>query len=202
MTSKFSVTLVSAVLSFGLTLTATAQSDALRQLYATSATIPTNIEGIRTYPAPPEGFNALTASDEELAAYGIPLRPDEEQDPDGYRHWTRVALLMSSPRHRWNGALKPRKGHGNLATGVPSEEGAQGTTFGATSVSGHGWSGVVNTLPLTTWSSSQSFSWVNGEFIVPGRNRLLPAGEATSATATPTRHRSGLAWAVFGRKPR
>ncbi|MGA8647748.1 MAG: G1 family glutamic endopeptidase [Candidatus Sulfotelmatobacter sp.] len=167
MTSKFSVTLVSAVLSFGLTLTAAAQSDALRSLYQSSATIPTNIEGIFTYPAPPEGFNALAASDEELAAYGIPLRPDKVQDPDGYRQWTRLALLMSNPHNRWYGELKPRKARSSLATASPAAAGEQGTTFGATSPTSSNWSGVVNTLSSTKWSNKESFSWVTGEFNVP-----------------------------------
>ena len=146
---------------------AVAQSDALRQLYETSATISTSIEGIRAYPAPPESFNALNASDEELAAYGIPLRPDKVEDPRGYLQWTRVALLMSNPRTRWYGELKPRKARGSLGNFVLSAEGMQGTKFGTTSVTGKGWSGVVNTVAGTKWSKSTSFSWVKAEFPVP-----------------------------------
>jgi|HubBroStandDraft_6_1064221.scaffolds.fasta_scaffold189694_2 hypothetical protein len=156
--------------------TAAAQSDALRKLYETSATIPTNVESIHAYPAPPAGFDSLSASDEDLAAYGIPLRPDKVQDPEGYRHWTRVAQLMGNPHSRWYGELKPRPVHGALATAVPSSKQAQDTTFGATSVSGHGWSGVVNTVPGTTWSSSKSFSSVQGEFNVPAPQQAFASG--------------------------
>lgn len=176
MTSKFSVTLMLAVLSFGLTLTAAAQSDALRSLYQTSATIPTNVEGIFTYPAPPDGFNPLAASDEELAAYGIPLRPDKVEDPEGYRHWTRLAMLMSDPRNRWYGELKPRNARGSLATAVPAAAGAQVTPLTATSVTTPNWSGVVNTLPSLKWSSTKSFSWVNGEFNVPVPQQAFAIG--------------------------
>jgi len=176
MTSKFSVAFVLTVLSFGLTLTAAAQSDALLSLYQTSATIPTNIEGIFTYPAPPEGFNPMAASDEELAAYGIPLRPDKVQDPDGYRQWTRVAMLMSNPRNRWYGELKPRKARGSLASAVPAAAGAQVTPLTATGVTAPNWSGVVNTLPGKKWSSTKSFSWVHGEFNVPVPQQAFSIG--------------------------
>ena len=175
MTSKFSVTLVLAVLSFGLTLTAAAQSDVLRSLYETSATISTNVEGIFTYPAPPEGFNVLAASDEELAAYGIPLRPDKATDPDGYRQWTRLAMLMSNPRNRWYGELKPRKARSTLGIAVPAA-GEQATPLMATSATLNNWSGVVNTLPLTKWSSTKSFSWVTGEFNVPVPQQAFAPG--------------------------
>ena len=167
--SAKSLTVVATVLALMLCLAsaATAQSEALRRLYEASATIPTNIEGIRTYPAPPEGFDALTASDDELAAYGIPLRPDKVRDPSDYQQWTRVAMVMSNPRTRWYGELKPRKAHSSLGRVVPSASGTQGSTFGTTSVSGPGWSGVVNTIPGTKWSSQTSFSWVKAEFPVP-----------------------------------
>jgi hypothetical protein len=167
MNSKFSVALVLAVLSFGLTSAAAAQSDALRSLYQSSATISTNIDGIHAYPAPPEGFNALAASDEELAAYGIPLRPDKVQDPDAYRQWTRLAMLMSNPRNRWYGELKPRRVHGSLPTASPAAAAMQGTTFGASSATSKNWSGVVNTLGTKSFSTSKSFSWVQGKFNVP-----------------------------------
>lgn len=169
---------VTAVLALvaGFATVAAAQSDALRRLYETSATIPTNVESIHAYTAPPVGFDPLTASDEELAAYGIPLRPDKVQDPGGYRHWTRAALLMSDPHSRWYGELKPRPVHGVLATVAPSSKQAQETTFGATSVSGTGWSGVVNTVPGTTWSSSKSFSYVIGEFNVPAPQQAFASG--------------------------
>jgi hypothetical protein len=163
------LTAVTAVLALvaGFGTAAAAQSDAIRKLYETSATIPTNLEGIYAYPAPPAGFSVLNASDEELAAYGIPLRPDKVQDPRGYSQWTRVAQLMGNPRTRWNGELKPRKVHSRAAHAMPSAVGADATTFGASSGTEYGWSGVVNTLPLTKWSSTKSFSVVRAEFPLP-----------------------------------
>jgi hypothetical protein len=135
MLSAKTLTPVTAVLalmaSFGPA--AAAQSDALRALYETSANIPTNIGGISAYPVPSEGFDPLQATDEELAAYGIPLRPDKAQDPRGYSQWARVATLMSNPRSRWNGELKPRKVRGSVTQAIPSAPRAEETTFGTTS---------------------------------------------------------------------
>jgi hypothetical protein len=164
MTNNFTLPFV---VVFVLTLSAVAQTDATRAIYESAATIPTNFDGIRAYPAPPEGFNAQTASDEELAAYGIPPRPDQAQDSDGYRHWTRTALVMGNPRSRWQGELKPRKGRSSLPTAVEPPQEEQGTTFGASSYSSKNWSGAINTLPLSQWSSSKSFSRVTGYFNVP-----------------------------------
>jgi len=149
-----------------LTLTAGAQSDALRAIYERSATIPTNIEGIYAYPTPPEGFDPITASDQELAAYGLPLRPDKTTDLADYRQWTRLARLMSNPDARWYGELKPRKVHGNVAAVKPAASEEAAATFGVT-VQGPNWSGVVNTVPGIKWNSKTSFSYVKGEFNVP-----------------------------------
>jgi len=63
-----------AVVVMSFTMLATAQSDtaSVKAVYEASATVRTNIEGIRTFNAPPANFNPLKASDEELATYGFP----------------------------------------------------------------------------------------------------------------------------------
>jgi hypothetical protein len=93
--NKFATMLLTAVSGLGLSISSSAQSTEALALYESAATIPTNIEGIRTFPAPPANFQPLTASDEELAAYGFPPRPDQKGDPDSYRVWARA---MSIPR--------------------------------------------------------------------------------------------------------
>ena len=40
--------------------------------------IPTNLPGVKTALAPPDGFDPLAAWDDELATYGFPPRPDED----------------------------------------------------------------------------------------------------------------------------
>lgn len=39
---------------------------------------------------PPAGFDPLTASQDELAKYGIVPRPDRKSDPVSFRHWLRI----------------------------------------------------------------------------------------------------------------
>src|SRR5271169_3174757 len=49
--------------------------------------ISTNLPGVSTAPAPPAGFNPLRASDEALADYGFPPRPDQKAAPGAYSAW-------------------------------------------------------------------------------------------------------------------
>jgi hypothetical protein len=164
MNTQFKTMLVLVVFCLVVALSAAAQSDALRALYDASAAIPTNVEGIHTFPAPPPGFNALTASDEELAMYGFPFRPDKAADPQGYAVWARV---MRIPARRLNDELKPRRAQSGPARLVASPTAAPVTEHPATSATSNNWSGVVNTLPLTKYSSTKSFKVVNAEFTVP-----------------------------------
>src|ERR1700728_4540668 len=46
---------------------ATAQSDAVRAIYVSTATVRTNIPGIHSYAEPPKEFDPVTATDVELA---------------------------------------------------------------------------------------------------------------------------------------
>ena len=40
-----------------------------------------NMKGVRVFPPPPKGFDALAASKTELARHGIPQRPDPRTQP-------------------------------------------------------------------------------------------------------------------------
>src|ERR1700759_3787604 len=59
--------------------------------------IATNSREALTFRAPPEGFSAVTASDEQLAAYGFPPRPDQGAAPGAYASWAR-AMRASQTR--------------------------------------------------------------------------------------------------------
>ncbi|HJU11700.1 MAG TPA: hypothetical protein VJ728_12525 [Candidatus Binataceae bacterium] len=48
-----------------------------------------------TYPEPPAGFDPYTASNAELAHYGLPPRPDPHKSPELYRQWQK---MISVPR--------------------------------------------------------------------------------------------------------
>lgn len=162
--TQHSKTILVAAFCLGLTAAALAQSEAVRAIYQASASIPTNIEGIYTYPAPPAGFKPVTASDEELAAYGFPPRPDKVEDPHGYEVWARV---MSMPATRWFGELKAPGSHSHPATARLSQSQNSPAKFGASSGTTKNWSGVVNTLSSTSYSTTNSFCCVSAEFVVP-----------------------------------
>jgi len=48
---------------------------------------------VHFFPQPPEGFNPLTARPEDLARYGIPPKPDPDQQPALTRFWTEMYSL-------------------------------------------------------------------------------------------------------------
>jgi len=155
------------VMSF--TMLATAQSDnaAVRALYDASATVRTNIEGIRTFNSPPANFNPVTASDEQLATYGFPPRPDQATDPSGLAKWNKA---MSTPARRWNGELRPRQFQNQPMMEAKVPSGVQLTpsvSHVASTGESYNWSAIVNTNTLKKYSTTASFYYVFSEFNVP-----------------------------------
>jgi hypothetical protein len=162
--AKLSVLAVLGSLSLGLSTIATAESDAARAVRASAATVPTNIPGIYAYSEPPKGFNALMATDLELATYGFPPRPDKQGEPDRYALWERV---MKAVKIRWKGDLKalPPGTRGRIAVGSPAV--VHPETSGPRQISTNSASGVVLTNKLTAWNGKTSFSDITTEFTVP-----------------------------------
>jgi len=156
------------VLLFSFTMLATAQGDreAMGALYKASASVETNIPGVRTFHAPPTGFTPLTASDTELATYGFPPRPSKESDPQNYAKW---AKAMAAVKVRWNGKLTDM-GVSSMP-GKPAPAGAAAPTDAASASPGtvnyYNWSGFANTNKLKTWNKNTSFYYVVSEFNVP-----------------------------------
>lgn len=152
-------------LTGGLTTSAAAQSDAARLIYDSAATIETNIAGVRTFPSPPADFQPAKASDEALAMYGFPPRPDKQANPRGYAMWERA---MMGAKKRWNGQLKPHPeamSHPmQLAKHQPAQLNGSGTPVTYNSPN---WSGIANGNTLTKWNSKTSFTTVFSVFNVP-----------------------------------
>ena len=126
--SKFANLAILAVmvsLVLGFDAPAMAESDAVRAIYLSAATMPTSIAGVNTYPEPPKGFNPLTASDVELASYGFPQRPDRQAEPDHYAMWERAMLAA---KIHWNGKLRPAPTNGHVmepigaASSLPAQQ--------------------------------------------------------------------------------
>jgi len=51
---------------------------------------PTEMEGFYTRPSPPHNFDPTTASEEELAKFGLPKRPDQKKHLQAHALWHRV----------------------------------------------------------------------------------------------------------------
>jgi Peptidase A4 family len=162
---RLMVSLVSATaLAFGFTTLAAAQSTAARAVYDASAIVSTNVPGIRTFNAPPAGFNPLTASDEELAAYGFPPRPDSENDAEHYAKWARA---MAAAKTRWNGELKVTGSWSKAARPAQAPAGAPAISAGPSTGFFYNWSGFINTNTLQKYSTTNSFYFVVSDFNVP-----------------------------------
>lgn len=152
-------------LMFSFTILATAQMDrdAMGALYSASASVETNIAGVRTFNAPPQGFNPLNASETELASFGFPPRPSKETDPQNYAQWVRA---MAAAKNRWNGKLRDMG-----ASSMPAKPAHAPVTPDASATPGlryyYNWSGIANSNKLTKWNKNTSFYYVISSFNVP-----------------------------------
>ena len=174
---------LAAALGLSFATVAAAQSDVVRNLYVSAANIPTNVAGVHTYATPREGFNPLTASDEELATYGFPPRPDKQADADHYALWERA---MGAAKIRWHGELKPMpaSGHGTMPTGSLPQEGMAQVPAGPKQMPNINASGVVLSNTLKTWSNTASFNDIWTVISVPVAQLPFASGSCYSSGAT------------------
>jgi Peptidase A4 family len=161
---QFLALAISLGLLFGFSTATLAQSDreAVAAVYQASASIATNIRGISTFNEAPKGFDALKASDTELATYGFPPRPSPQTDPDRYAQWARA---MRAAKIRWNGQLRDMGAYSTGAKIVKTVEPAT-SAVPSTGLS-FNWSGIVNTNKLTTWNKNSSVYYVISSFNIP-----------------------------------
>lgn len=121
---------------------------------------PTNLAGVTTIDAPPEGFDPVSASDAELAYHGFPPRPDQYDNPKAYESWAR-AMKASKTR------LAPTLEQTNIFHG-PAKLNQKVSEPGTLSngLSSNSWSGYLASGG-TTYGSSAAFYYVYSEFVVP-----------------------------------
>jgi hypothetical protein len=118
--------------------------------------IATNLAAVTTSIAPPRGFDALQASDRDLANYGFPPRPDVNAHPKAYARWSK-ALTASKTR------IVPRLEMTNVYHG-PMRAGTQLTENTGTSSN---WSGAVVFSGATSYNTSTTFYYVYADYVVP-----------------------------------
>ena len=154
---KLTILAITASALLACTTIALGETDAVRAIYLSAGNVPTNLPNIHTYAEPPKGFNPLVASDEELATYGLPTRPDKEADPDHYRLWERA---MMAAKNRWHGDLSPmsHSGHQKMPVGSTQvqlvDQAQPQTTKSATDINA---AGVVLNNATKKWSNKTSF---------------------------------------------
>jgi hypothetical protein len=135
-------------------------------MYQKFATVPTEVPGITTFIEPSATFNALEATDQELAMYGFPPRPDKTADPQRYESW---AKMMIAPKARWKGPLKLTAHKMEAPPAAPTSQTAQVNY--QIQYENPSWSGFGNYKPISTYNTSRtslaSFSVAEAVFNVP-----------------------------------
>lgn len=166
---KFIATLCTVTLVLAAASLAVAQDDAsIRAIFAAAPKTATSVAGVSVFQAPPKGFNALTASWQELARYGLPQRPNQQTDPQRYARWVRAMTVLPSASHPTD--LKALPYHSSPAklitpqTGIAAPQAVSNVPGLANSGN---WSGVVNTNKLTKWNKVTSFNVIESDFVVP-----------------------------------
>ena len=106
----------------------------------------------------PAGFDAVHASDAQIAAFALPPRPDKAVAPDAYRKWERAMIA------RGKRVLAPLQEtaiyHGPMLR--PARSQVSDTTYTSSN-----WSGGVSTNALTNYNSNTSFYYILSDFVVP-----------------------------------
>ena len=115
---------------------------------------------IRTYEAPPPGFNPLAATPRLLLHHGFPARPDAKTEPKLRQMWDEA---LSRPRTWITPVFRevPGKSHGPALKPGSARARISASARIANATSGN-WSGSVAFAP-----AKRTFGWVAGQWTVP-----------------------------------
>jgi len=126
----------------------------------------TNLPGATTIEAPPAGFDPITASDEDLAWYGLPPRPDQNADPDGFAGW---AKAMRAAKTRIVPQLEQTSSFHGQGKGAGAS--AAQTTISTTTTHYNSlyipWMSGFYVLSGATSYGLPSFYYLKGNIVVP-----------------------------------
>jgi hypothetical protein len=130
-------------------------------------------------PAPPAGFNALAASNNELQRYGFPPRPDKKKDPSAYAFWT---TLVTLPAKR----VIPKQQATTLYNGPAMITSISQTphNFMPTGTTTKNWSGYANVAADGHYPFRPNNTYVYGVFSVPVAQQAYFTCSATSRYAS------------------
>jgi hypothetical protein len=146
-------------LLFAAPLAGTAQQPQLQKQLKPNE-LATNVAGVTTIAAPPAGFDALSASDQDLEYHGFPPKPDEVRAPKAFASWQKA---MKASKNRVTPVLEVTK---NFAGPAKLTAGTAATPATGTAANSYNWSGYVNTNGVTKYGST-SFYYIIGDYVVP-----------------------------------
>jgi hypothetical protein len=115
---------------------------------------------VRTYEAPPRGFNPLTATPRQLLHHGLPTRPDARAEPTLREMWNKA---FSRPRNWITPEFRQAAGksHGPALQPGKARNRVRTKTVVSNATSSN-WSGSVAIAP-----TRRTFGWVAGQWTVP-----------------------------------
>jgi hypothetical protein len=128
--------------------------------------IPTNLPGVTAFAPPPAGFDPIKATDEELADWGFPPRPDQTLFPEEYANWVRVRTALKT-------RIIPHLVQTNIVHG-PLQSAGDPESVENGSLKSLNWSGYVDVNDAKKYGSS-SFTDIGTTIVVP------PARQAFNA---------------------
>jgi len=140
---------------------AVAQRQDVSAIFAAAPKEPTNVGEVSIFAGPPKGFNALTATNAQLATYGLPQRPDQQINPKAYQHWERG--ILAAKTRASNLEAQPFSSREMMA----GKQTAEATGAGPAQYTSKNWSGAAAFNTLTKWSDSTSYTEVESVFNVP-----------------------------------
>jgi Peptidase A4 family len=128
----------------------------------TAYSIPTNLPGVMAAAEAPPWFDPLTASDEDLAAFGLPPRPDAQGAPEIYKSWQRA--MTASKR-----AVVPEFQRTDIFHGP-----AQMTRVENSTATSNNWSAVIVESGASKYGNT-SFRIIQAEYVVPVASQAFGA---------------------------
>jgi hypothetical protein len=124
--------------------------------------LPTKMPEVFVYSQPDRQFDAISASDEDLASAGFPPRPDLDKAPAAYERWSRVVGAHNA-RIDTPELTETQIQHRTPENLVKSNHAAEAaSTVAALSTN---WSGFIAEAPNGTFTADESLTFT--EFVVP-----------------------------------
>jgi hypothetical protein len=117
--------------------------------------VPTNLSNVTAATNPPEWFNPLDASEQDLASFGFPPRPDANLDPIGYNSWRKA---VAAAKHFVVPELEVSDIFHRPAADLQVENSTETSA---------NWSAVALTNTSTSYNNTSSFKSIAAEYVVP-----------------------------------